>query len=207
LYDKPFKPLGQRVFKLHMKPKPFTCLLGIALITLYSCNKNDSGPLDPCAGFNPQITFTKTESVGSLNNGTITINEPRGDTISYKLNSGIFQDSWYFTNISPGDHVITIKNSSKSCTDTVQIKILNYGPKYALVKQIITGYCGPCHLNGGISGGMNFETDVNIVAAKDRIKIRTVDGIPTYMPENSQLTNIDKQRILDWINSGGTVSN
>jgi uncharacterized membrane protein len=178
-----------------------------ALVTLlFSCSKKDTpGPADPCDGVSFTINTTHTEAVGGASNGTITVLEPRGDTISYKLNNGNFQTSWYFSNLSAGNYVITIKNQ-QGCTDTAQVTILNYGPKYALVKQIITGYCGPCHLNGTINGGMNFDTDAAIVAAKDRIKVRTVDGIPTFMPQGSELTPVDKQKILDWVNAGGTTT-
>lgn len=179
------------------------CLLLAVLILNYSCSKNDSPVPDPCSGYNKTITFTKTESVGTSNNGTITITEPRGDTITYKLNNGAYQTSWYFTNVPPGNHVITIKND-KGCTDTAQITILNYGPKYALVKEIIIGYCGPCHRNGGNSGGKNFDTDASIISSWDRIKARAVDNVPTQMPEvpNSPLTAPDKQKITDWVNAG-----
>ena len=187
-------------------------LLVFIIILVNSCSKSDTQTVDPCTGANFNITHTQTESVGTSNNGTLTILAPRGDTISYKLGNGSYQDSWYFTNLAPGNYVITIKNQ-KGCTDTAQITILNYGPKYAAVKQLITdgisGYCGPCHTNGGMDGGKNFDTDISIVASKDRIKIRAVDGIPSFMPPlpNSQLTTVDKQKIVDWINAGGTTSN
>lgn len=180
------------------------CFLSATVLTINSCSKNDSpAPPDPCNGYNKTITFTKTESVGTLNNGTITIMEPRGDTITYKLNNGTYQASWYFSNVPPGNYVVTIKND-KGCTDTAQITILNYGPKYALVKQLILGYCGPCHLNSGNSGGKNFDTDASIISNWDRIKARAVDNTPTQMPElpNSPLTAPDKQKITDWVNAG-----
>jgi uncharacterized membrane protein len=82
-----------------------------------------------------------------------------------------------------------------------------YGPKYHAVKQLILGYCGPCHLNGATSGGRNYDTDANILAAWDRIKARTVDGIPSFMPEGGQLTTVDKQKITDWVNAGHTTTN
>jgi hypothetical protein len=181
------------------------CLITSLVVTV-SCNKKDTAPFDPCNGVTYAIQFSKTESVGTSSNGTLTILAPRNDSLFYQLNNGTYQASWYFTNLAPGSYIIRVKNS-RNCTDTAQVTILNYGPKYALVKQIILGYCGPCHLNGGISGSMNFDTDLNIVSARDRIRIRTVDGLPSYMPENSQLTNPDKQKIVDWINAGGTVGN
>jgi uncharacterized membrane protein len=168
-----------------------------------SCSKNDTKTVDPCTGVNYNIISTKTEAVGTSNNGTLTILEPRGDTISYKLNSGNYQASWYFTNLAPGNYVVTIKNQ-KGCTDTAQITILNYGPKYALVKEIVIGYCGPCHRNNGNDGGKNFDTDASIISNWDRIKARAVDNLPSQMPAapNVPLTNVDKQKITDWVNAG-----
>ncbi len=173
------------------------------LAHIISCNKTDTP--HPCTGVRYTIDFTKTESVGGANNGTITISAPLGDTITYSLNNGAFQSSRFFTNLAPGNFKITVKNQ-KGCTDTTQTTLLNYGPKYALVRQIVNGYCGPCHLNNGMDGGKNFDTDATVVASKDRIKARAVDGIPSFMPQGGQLTTIDKQKITDWINAGGRTS-
>ena len=81
---------------------------------------------------------------------------------------------------------------------------MNYGPKYALVKQLIIGFCGPCHVNGGMDGGKNFDSDISIVNSWDRIKARAVDNIPSQMPPlpNVTLTSIDKQKITAWVNAG-----
>jgi len=171
------------------------------LVLLAACSKKDLP--DPCAGTSYDVQYFKTESVGGANNGSFTITYPVGDTISYQLGSGSFQSSASFSNLAPGNYVLTVKNQ-KGCTDTAQITIQNYGPKYALVKQIVMGYCGPCHLNGGVSGGKNFDTDLSIVNSWDRIKARAVDNTPTQMPElpNSPLTTVDKQKITDWVNAG-----
>lgn len=183
----------------------FFCACTITLVV--ACNKKDSP--NPCEGVNYKVQYFKTEAIGTSNNGSINITYPVGDTITYSLNAGSFQTSGTFSNLSPGNYVITLKNQ-KGCTDTTQISILNYGPKYALVKQIISGiglgsgYCGPCHLNGGNSGGKNFDTDASIISNWDRIKARAVDNVPSAMPEapNSPLTTVDKQKITDWVNAG-----
>lgn len=175
----------------------------IMIMFLFSCSKNDGPAPDPCVGVSYDVLYFKTEAIGSSNNGTISINFPAGDTISYQLNSGSFQTSPNFANLAPGNYVVTVKNQ-KGCTDTAQITILNYGPKYAAVKQLITGYCGPCHLNGATNGGKNFDTDASIIASWDRIKARAVDGNPSFMPQapNSPLSTVDKQKITDWVNAG-----
>jgi hypothetical protein len=186
----------------------FLIVLGFST-TFFSCRKKDTAlppqPQDPCAGIKIDAEINKTESVGTLNNGSITVLSPRGDTMSYNINNGAFQDLPVFNNLAPGNYTIVAKNK-KGCSDTANVNILNYGAKYALVKQIINGYCGPCHLNGGTSGGRNYDTDANIIAAKDVIKKRTVDGIPSFMPQGGELTNVDKQKIVDWINAGGRIS-
>ncbi len=192
-----------------MRQKPIiTGLLAVTIVLTNACSKNDSQTVDPCTGARFSISHTHTESVGASNNGTISMLAPRGDTISYKLNNGTYQSSWYFTNLAPGNYVVTIKNQ-KGCTDTAQITILNYGPKYAAVKQLISGggsggYCGPCHVNGGNDGTKNFDTDAGIIASWDRIKARAVDNLPSQMPQlpNAMLTPVDKQKITDWVNAG-----
>lgn len=183
-------------------------LLAGSVCLISSCNKTDTPVTDPCKGVSYNVQFLKTEAIGTSNNGTINITYPVGDTISYSLNTGAFQSLANFTNLAPGNYVITVKNA-KGCTDTAQISILNYGPKYALVKQLISGigtggYCGPCHLNGTSNGGKNFDTDASIVSSWDRIKARAVDNLPSQMPQapNAPLTAVDKQKITDWVNAG-----
>lgn len=166
---------------------------------LFGCSKNDS--TNRCAGTNYDIQFTKNPAIGGVNNGSISIFYPRGDTLRYQLNSGTPQANPNFTGLGPGKYVVWVINQ-KGCSDTTSVTIDAYGPRYFAVKQIITGYCGPCHLNGGASGGKNLDTDASIVATWDRIRLRCVNGTPTFMPQNSQLTAIDKQKITDWVNAG-----
>ena len=162
-------------------------LFAIVLIStaMLGCSKKDTPIPDPCLGVSYDVQYFKTEAIGSSNNGTIAITFPIGDTISYQLNSGAYQASPGFTNLAPGNYVITVKNQN-GCTDTAQITILNYGPKYA------------------VNGSKNFDTDASIVSSWDRIKARAVDGNPSFMPAapNSPLTNVDKQKITDWVNAG-----
>ena len=197
------------MFKIkHIYPGFYVfCIVFFAIIIFLSCNKKDTVINNPCIDLNYTITNFKTEAIGTSNNGTISITYPIGDTISYSLNTGSFQSSPNFTNLAAGNYVITVKNL-KGCTDTAQITILNYGPKYALVKQIVLGYCGPCHLNGTSNGTKNFDTDASIVSSWDRIKARAVDGSPSFMPQtpNSPLTTVDKQKITDWVNAGHRIS-
>jgi len=189
-----------------MKIKALKYLIVLLIIIVSACNKTETP--DPCLGVNYTFQYVKSEAIGAANNGTISITYPAGDTITYSLNAGAYQASPNFTNLASGNYVVTVKNQ-KGCSDTAQITILNYGPKYALVKQIVNGYCGPCHLNGTSNGGKNFDTDGNIISSWDRIKARAVDNVPSQMPilPNSPLTIIDKQKITDWVNAGHLQSN
>ena len=194
-----------RIFTGHLK---VAILFGL----LASCNKRDSPP-DPCLGVQYDIQVFKTEAVGAVNNGTITVTAPLGDTISYQLNGGAFQASPSFSNLAAGVYSLVVKNQ-QGCTDTLPVTIYNYGARYAQVKQLISGiggvggYCGPCHLNGASSGGRNFDSDASIVSSWDRIKARVVDGNPSFMPAapNSPLSATDKQKITDWVNAGHRIS-
>lgn len=191
--------------KLLTRLLPF---LLVPFIISISCNKQNN-PADPCQGVHYAIQYFKTEATGGASNGSITITSPVGDTVSYSLNNGSYQANPAFSNLAAGDYQVYVKNQ-QGCTDTLPVTVYSYGPTYALVKQLIAGtggiggYCGPCHLNGGMNGGKNFDTDSSIVASWERIKIRTVDGIPGFMPQspNSPLTPADQQKIINWVNAG-----
>ena len=65
--------------------------------------------------------------------------------------------------------------------------------------------CQSCHNNSNQNGGRNWTVDCNIVAGKDRIKVRAVDEgtMPNGGPE---LTPAEKNIITNWINAGGRLS-
>lgn len=175
-------------------------LLGLASVGLLASCGKEKGP-DPCLGVQYDIQFTPSPAVGGVANGSIVVLAPRGDTITYRLNNGTAQASPFFTGLGAGTYVIQVLNQ-RGCADTVHTLIPAYGTKYAAVKELVSGYCGPCHLNAGNSGNKNFDKDSSIVASWDRIKARAVDGIPSFMPQNGQLTSIDKQKITEWVNAG-----
>lgn len=177
---------------------PLVFVTAISLLVT-ACGK-EKAP-DPCAGLNYDIQYSSNPAVGGIANGNITVLTPRGDTLTYSVNNGTAQSSPVFNGLAAGTYLVKVINQ-KGCSDTVRVTLPAYGTKYAAVKELIAGYCGPCHLNGGNSGNKNFDTDASIVASWDRIKARCVDGTPTYMPQNGQLTNIDKQKIMDWVNAG-----
>jgi hypothetical protein len=183
--------------------------VGATLLLMWTgCKKSDppppAPPPNPCAGVSFKTTANKTHTITGQQLGTITITAPVGAGYSYSVGSG-FQQSVNFFGLAAGTYKVVAKNAD-NCADSTNIVINGYGPKFFAVRTIINGYCGPCHLNGGNSGGKNWDDDNSIVNAYDRIKIRVVDGTPSFMPEGGQLTAPDKQKIIDWVNAGHRIT-
>jgi hypothetical protein len=160
---------------------------------------------NPCTA-TVTVVNTKFDAITGQSNGSLTITSPVGTGFTYSINNGAFQASTNFNNLSAGTYTLKAKTNF-GCEGTVSATINGYGPKYHAVKQLILGYCGPCHLNGGTSGNVAFDTDASIVAKWDRIKIRAVDNLPSVMPQSGPLTTLDKQKITDWVTAGHTVNN
>ncbi|NBX12013.1 MAG: hypothetical protein EBR19_07410, partial [Chitinophagaceae bacterium] len=57
----------------------------------FACNK-EKGP-DPCLGTSYDIQTVKSAAIGGVNNGSITVLYPRGDTLKYAINNGAPQES------------------------------------------------------------------------------------------------------------------
>ena len=185
-------------------------ILGIILIVFIAgCSKTDTTVTPPAVNLCQGITITpvagKTHTITGQTLGTVTVSSPIGSGYSYSIDGATFQASTNFFNLAAGNYTLTAKNAN-SCTGTLAVTINGYGPKFYAVRTIINGYCGPCHLNAALSGGKNFDLDTDVVGSWDRIKIRAVDGIPTYMPQGGQLTAIDKQKIVDWVNAGHRIT-
>jgi hypothetical protein len=181
-----------------------------AFIVLIGCKKNTTEiivtpPINPCDTIRITTIATSTNTVQGQSLGTVTVTSPIGQGITYSIDSINYQSSVNFFNLAAGDYRVTAKNSL-GCKGTTTKNISSYGPKFFAVKAIVTGYCGPCHINGTNSGGKNFDADASIESSWARIKARCVDGTPSFMPQASQLTALDKQRITDWINAGHRIT-
>jgi hypothetical protein len=187
-------------------------ILFISSVFFYqACKKTDAvvppAPIvDPCVGVTITPVADKGFTITGQSLGTITVTSPIGSGFTYSITGSTFQGSTNFFNLAAGSYTLSVKNAN-NCTGTLPITITGYGPKYYEVKKIITGYCGPCHLNGAVNGGQNFDTDNAIVTAWARIKARAVDGTPSFMPQGGQLTALDKQKIVDWVNAGHLITN
>ena len=78
------------------------------------------------------------------------------------------------------------------------------GPLFTAVKSLMQANCQSCHSNSIANGGMNWAVDCNIVANKDRIKVRAVDQ--GTMPPTGALPQSEKNKIAAWISAGGRIT-
>ena len=183
----------------------------IAAVLFAACSKSDPPPVpvpvNPCLGVTITPVAAITHTTTGMTQGTITVTSPIGSGLMYSISGTAFQSSTNFFNLAAGNYTLTVKNAN-NCSGSTALTINGYGPKFFAVRTIINGYCGPCHLNGAITGGKNFDADSDVVNSWDRIKIRAVDGNPSFMPAapNAQLTAIDKQKIVDWVNAGHRIT-
>lgn len=87
------------------------------------------------------------------------------------------------------------------------------GPLFISTRSIIQTNCAVsgCHTGTNAQNGINFSNDNTIVAQKARIKVRAVDqaGTANQMPPPPQapLSASEQQKITDWINAGGAITN
>lgn len=161
-----------------------------------------------CASKNIGVSVAVTTSDKCAPTGTLTITATGSSGFSYQVGDGNFQTSNVFNNLPEGTYTVTVKdldNCTKAATAT--ISAVSTGTLFNNVKTLIFTECKPCHVNGGNNGGVNFDNDCNIVAKKDRIKARAVDGNPSFMPTNGTLSAAQKQKIIDWIDAGGKYTN
>lgn len=161
---------------------------------------------NPCTG----VTITVSNSVTGVTpcqapNGTITVT-PGGGTAPYtfSLNGGAFQSSNIFSGLAAATYSVTAKDVN-GCTGSANAIVSNLpaGPLFTAVRTLVQNNCVSCHNPANPNGGMIFTVDCNIVAAKDRIQARAVNGNPSPMPPTGLLPASERQKITDWINAGG----
>lgn len=167
-------------------------------------------PAGICTGVIITVTGTSTINVPCEANTAIVTISASGGTAPYthSINGINFQSSTVFNNVATGNYTVTAKDAN-GCTGSAVVAVLNQaaGPQFTTVRQLIQANCESCHNNTVANGGMNLSTDCSIVNNKDRIKARAVDGNPTPMPQGGLLPANERQKITDWINGGGKVTN
>lgn len=195
-------------------------LVSICSGIYFSCSKGgDSGGSNPspnpCAGVTVAVTAT-VSGASSGANGSIVATATGGTGFTFKIGSGTYQSSGTFNNLAAGTYTITAKNSNgcegsasftvaaiSSCTGTA-------GPLFTAVKQVIQNNCSGCHSGATPAAGRDWSVDCNIVDNKASIKARAVDqaGTASQMPQppNAALSVADRQKITDWINAGGRLT-
>ncbi len=165
---------------------------------------------NPCAGVTITVSIVVTGNRPcEANNGSIVATGSGGTgPYTFSINAGAFQTSNNFINLAAATYSISARdvNNCVSSANNVVVNNLSAGPLFLAVQNVIQGNCIGCHNASGASGGMNFAVDCNIVANKDRIRVRAVDGTPSAMPPSGLLPASERLKITNWINAGGRFS-
>ncbi|HPH85133.1 MAG TPA: SprB repeat-containing protein [Ferruginibacter sp.] len=163
----------------------------------------------PCPVITINSLVTGTDKC-SNNTGTISVTASGSNGFTYSINGGSFQASNVFNALATGNYLITA-NDVNGCTGTnnVTMPIGNPGTNFSAVKNVLANNCAisGCHAGSSPQNGLNFTDDCTIVNQALRIKSRAVDANPSVMPPTGAISNADRQKIVDWINSGATYSN
>jgi len=80
------------------------------------------------------------------------------------------------------------------------------GPLFLQAKSVITSGCAVsgCHTASASAGGLNFESNDQIVASANRINARAV--VEGTMPPTAPLSADSKAKITAWINAGAKIT-
>ncbi len=185
------------------------------IVTIIACSKGSdspatpAGPVDVCAGKTLTLSTAVVNALNACAKGSITITAGGSTGFTYNIDNGTFQASNAFSNVSVGDHGVIIKDAAgctKSANVTVASNAGSAGPLFTGVKNLIAASCLSCHSGASASGGKSFSSDCDIVNSADRIKVRTIDGTPSFMPQGGQLSAADKKKVSDWIAAGAKFS-
>lgn len=163
---------------------------------------------NPCPGVNIIINTTQVNITPCINpsaNGSITVSASGSTGFTYNLNGGAYQTGNQFTGLPAGSYVVGVKDAN-GCTNSRTVSLANQpqGTTFSAVRSLINAKCGGCHLNGGNSGGANFDNDCSIVNDWDQINLRcvTIGNMPP-----SGLTAAEKTIITNWVNAGHGYTN
>ena len=163
----------------------------------------------PCPTVTVSSTITSSDKCTN-NTGVVNVAASGSTGLMYNINGGAFQTSAIFNALATGNYNVIVRDvNGCTTTTTAQVNIAPAGPNFLNVKTIMVANCAFAGCHGGSSpqSGINLADDCIIVAQAGRIKARAVDGNPSIMPQSGPLSASDKQKILDWINTGGRHSN
>lgn len=174
------------------------------------------GASTACTGANITVTTSAAAATpcAASPNGSVTVTASGSTAFTYNINGGAFQASNQFNGLAAGTYTVSAKDAN-GCSQSAAVTVgaAAAGARFSAVRTVVQTFCAVsgCHLGSAPAGGINFSVDCNIVANKDRMKARAVDaaGTANQMPQppNAPLSAADQQKIVDWINAGGTYSN
>ncbi len=172
---------------------------------------------DPCTSATFTVSGTSNAATPCLStpNGSITVTTSGGGTgFTFNINGGAFQASPTFNLLTANTYTVGAKDAG-GCVKTASL-VVNANPAgtlFSAVKAIISANCtsAGCHVGTNPAGGINFTDDCQIVTNSGRIKVRAVDnfgtGLQMPQPPNAGLSQADRDRIVSWVNAGGSYSN
>lgn len=164
-----------------------------------------------CTGVTITISATPTGVTPCVSaSGSIAVTATGGTApYTYSLNNnGQFQSISTFSNLNQGTYSIAVRDAN-GCTaiqNSIAVTERAAGPLFTAVKSLIQANCVSCHNATVANGGVNLSTDCSIVSARERIRIRAVDGTGGPMPTSGLLPLTERQKITNWINAGGRVT-
>jgi predicted CxxxxCH...CXXCH cytochrome family protein len=153
-----------------------------------------------------------SENCVTTGTGSITAAASGSSGFTYNINGGVYQASGTFGSLKAATYTIGAKDLN-GCTSTksVSVGIVTAGAKFSALKALVQTRCSGsnCHTNGQTQKGYNFDSDCNIVNQWSGIYESTITLKLNKMPMSPQpdLTQAEKQVIIDWINAGHTFSN
>lgn len=200
------------------KQKSTLSMLFILSMFFISCNKEDTTSNKACEGKTIVInTSTDSTSNSFSSDGRISVNASGSTGFTYKLNStGTYSTTSVFSGLAANSYTVFVKDST-GCEKTKSVIVPfkgspfnpctgTPGPKFNAVKSLMINRCNYCHRGGSSAdGGLDLSVDCNIVNSKAKIKIRVIDQ-GNMPPGGPALSADDKQKITDWINAGGRIT-
>jgi len=195
-----------------MKRNRFIYLsISTLIILLNSCSKNDNEEiLHNSSSKNGNKDCSVTEIIATidkshpcLSTGIIKITAPINLNYTYRIDEGSFQYNTLFENVSAGKHMISVKDSN-GCVSSIEVIVdtISKGIKFTEVASILKTRCASCHSGLNPHAGIDFTRTCDVLNHWDRIKSRAVEGNSSPMPPSGLITLSERNKLLDWINSG-----